>query len=85
MNSTDWIGYLAATLTTVSFVPQVWLSWRTKQVDGISLGMYLVFTVGIALWLVYGVMMSAWPLIMANSITLVLAGTILFLKLRHRR
>ncbi|MBK7502634.1 MAG: D-alanyl-D-alanine carboxypeptidase [Polaromonas sp.] len=58
--SADIIGYIAATLTTVSFVPQAWHTFRTKDVSGISLGMYSVFTVGIALWLVYGLMLSAW-------------------------
>ena len=48
---TDWVGYLAATLTTASFVPQVWLTFRTRNVAGISLGMYAVFTLGTALWL----------------------------------
>jgi MtN3 and saliva related transmembrane protein len=85
MNSTDWIGYVAATLTTISFVPQVRLIWRTRAVEGISLGMYAVFTTGITLWLAYGLMMRAWPLILANSITLLLALTILVLKLKYGR
>lgn len=80
----DIVGYAAAALTTVSFVPQVWLTWRTRQVDGISLGMYAVFTLGIALWLLYGLLLGAWPLILANSVTLALAATILALKLRYR-
>lgn len=50
----ETIGYIAATLTTASFVPQAWHTFRTKDVRGISLGMYSVFTVGIALWLAYG-------------------------------
>lgn len=78
----DLIGYAAAALTTVSFVPQVWLTWRTRRVDGISLAMYGLFTAGIALWLVYGLLLGAWPLIVANSLTLALAASILVLKLR---
>ena len=71
--SWDWVGYLAALLTTVSFAPQAWHTWRTRDVRGISLGMYATFTVGIALWLVYGLLLGAWPLVLANSVTLLLA------------
>ena len=81
--SADVIGYIAATLTTVSFVPQAWHTFSTKDVSGISLGMYSVFTVGIALWLAYGLMLSAWPIVIANVITLVLASLILVMKLRY--
>ena len=81
----DWIGYVAAALTTISFVPQVWMTWRTRDVEGISLGMYCLFTLGIALWLVYGVLQNAWPLILANSVTLTLALCILAMKLRFGR
>jgi MtN3 and saliva related transmembrane protein len=73
----DWIGSLAATLTTVSFVPQAWLTFKTRDVSGISLSMYSAFTAGIALWLVYGILISAWPIVIANSITLLLAAGIL--------
>ena len=73
----DWIGYLAATLTTVSFVPQAWLSFKTRDVSGISLGMYSAFTAGIALWLAYGILISAWSIVIANTITLLLAAGIL--------
>lgn len=78
----DVIGSVAAVLTTASFVPQAWHSFKTRDVSGISLGMYSLFTVGVALWLVYGVLLVAWPLIIANSITLALAVTILGMKLR---
>jgi MtN3 and saliva related transmembrane protein len=73
----DWIGYLAATLTTASFVPQAWLTFKTRDVSGISLGMYSAFTAGIALWLSYGILISAWPIVIANTITLLLAAGIL--------
>ena len=85
MSPTDLIGTLAACLTTVSFVPQAWLSFRTHDVSGISLGMYSVFTVGVALWLAYGLLLNAWPIIVANAITLVLALMILGMKLYFRR
>ncbi len=78
----DLIGSVAAVLTTASFVPQVWHSLKTRDVSGISLGMYSAFTIGVALWLVYGLLLWSWPLIIANSITLALAATILGLKLR---
>jgi MtN3 and saliva related transmembrane protein len=81
----DWVGYAAATLTTASFVPQVWLTWRTKDVSGISLGMYSVFTLGVALWLLYGLGLGAWPVTIANLVTLVLALAILVMKLRYGR
>ncbi len=84
MPPSDLIGYVAATLTTCSFVPQAWLTFRTRDVRGISLGMYSVFTTGVALWLVYGWLAGAWPVVVANAITLVLAAAILGMKLRYR-
>jgi MtN3 and saliva related transmembrane protein len=81
----DLIGTLAACLTTASFVPQVWHTLRTRDVSGISLGMYLVFTIGVALWLAYGLMLDAWPVVVANAITLILALAILTMKLRFMR
>ena len=85
MRSTDFIGYLAAVLTTVSFVPQAWHTFRTRDVAGISLGMYSVFALGVALWLVYGLLLGAWPIVAANAVTLALAGAILGMKLRYSR
>lgn len=82
--STDVVGSLAAGLTTVSFLPQAWLSFRTRDVSGVSLGMYSLFTTGIACWLAYGWLLRAWPIVVANSITLVLALVILAMKLRFR-
>ncbi len=81
---TDAIGSIAACLTTASFVPQVWHTLRTRDVSGISLGMYSLFTVGVALWLVYGILMMAWPIIIANAITTSLALAFLVMKLRYR-
>ena len=80
----DWIGTFAACLTTASFVPQAWHTFRTRDVSGISLGMYCLFTVGVALWLVYGILLVAWPIIIANAITTSLALVILVMKLRYR-
>ncbi|MCM2341146.1 SemiSWEET transporter [Rhodoferax sp.] len=84
MNLTDLIGTLAAVLTTISFLPQALHTFRTKDVRGISLGMYSAFTLGVALWLVYGLLLGAWPVVIANVITLALAATILVMKLRYR-
>lgn len=78
----DAIGSIAAVLTTASFVPQAWHSFKTRDVSGISLGMYSVFTLGVALWLLYGILLYSWPLMIANSITLTLAAAILVMKLR---
>lgn len=85
MQAHDLIGYLAAALTTCSFLPQALHTFRTRDVSGISLGMYSVFTVGIALWLVYGLLLGAWPIVAANAVTLALAGAILGMKLRYSR
>jgi MtN3 and saliva related transmembrane protein len=84
-NTSELVGYVAATLTTCSFMPQAWLTFRTRDVRGISLVMYSTFTLGVALWLAYGVMLRAWPIVFANGITLALAGTVLAMKLRYGR
>ncbi|HTH81273.1 MAG TPA: SemiSWEET transporter [Ramlibacter sp.] len=79
------IGSLAALLTTASFVPQVWHTYRSRDVGGISLGMYIAFAIGVFLWLVYGLMLGAWPIVVANAITLALAVAILAMKIRWSR
>ncbi len=84
MLTTEILGYIAAILTTSSFVPQAWHTFSTRDVSGISLGMYSVFTVGVACWLGYGLLLGAWPVVVANAITLALAATILVMKLRYR-
>jgi MtN3 and saliva related transmembrane protein len=84
MNYTDTIGTLGATLTTVAFMPQVWQTFRTKDVSGISLGMYTVLTIGISLWVIYGWLIVAWPVVIANGVTLSLALAILVMKLRYQ-
>ncbi|MDO9016297.1 MAG: SemiSWEET transporter [Deltaproteobacteria bacterium] len=83
MTGIELIGYAAASLTTASLVPQARLLYRTRNTSGVSLGMYSAFTVGVALWLAYGVLLSAWPVILANVVTLALAVTILAMKLRY--
>lgn len=85
MGAVDYIGMTAGVLTTVAFVPQVVKTWKSRSTKDISLAMFLAFTLGVALWLLYGILLNAWPIILANLVTLVLAGIILTLKLRHRK
>ncbi len=79
----EWAGYIAAVLTTLSFVPQALKTIRTKDTRSISLGMYVVFTIGIVFWLVYGIALHSLPMILSNIVTLILSGTILAMKLKH--
>ncbi|MFO1271794.1 MAG: SemiSWEET transporter [Rubrivivax sp.] len=85
MQLQDWLGYVAATLTTGSFLPQAWLTLRTRDVSGISLGMYSAFTLGVALWLAYGIALGEWPIIIANAFTVTLAAIILATKIAVER
>jgi MtN3 and saliva related transmembrane protein len=82
MDTTDWIGSAAATLTTSAFIPQAWKIWHTRHTADISLGMYALFTLGVTLWLIYGILMTSWPIIVANSVTLILAGVVLAMKIK---
>jgi MtN3 and saliva related transmembrane protein len=84
MQLSDLIGFAAAFLTTASFVPQALHTFRTKDVRGISLAMYSAFVAGILLWLVYGLLLGAWPIVIANAVTLSLATAILAMKLKYR-
>jgi MtN3 and saliva related transmembrane protein len=77
------VGYLAAVSTTVAFVPQVIRAWRTRSTGDISLGMYVLLVVGTLLWLAYGVMTDATPVVAANLVNVCLQGSILYLKLRQ--
>lgn len=79
-----WTGYVAATLTTLAFVPQAVKTLRTRDTRSISVQMYVVFTIGVGFWLVYGIVLRSWPMIIANIITFLLAASILAMKLRWR-
>lgn len=81
----DLIGYGAAFLTTAAFVPQALKSWASGDLSGISLSMYSLFSLGVALWLAYGIALDSWPIILANGITLALASVVLVLKINHLR
>jgi MtN3 and saliva related transmembrane protein len=77
------IGTIAAFCTTVSFVPQALQVYRTKNTDAISLSMYLIFNIGILLWLVYGILIQSAPIIYSNLITFVFACYILIIKIAN--
>ena len=77
------LGYAAATLTTASFVPQAWRTFRTKDVSGISLKMYSLFTLGVAVWLAYGIVLGEVPMMIANASTLLLAIPVLVMRIRY--
>lgn len=79
----EWYGYAAAVLTTAAFVPQAIKTIRSRDTRSISLGMYVIFTAGIAFWFLYGLALGSWPMILSNIVTFLLAATILVLKLRH--
>ncbi len=83
MTKITLIGFLAATCTTLAFLPQVVKTIKSRQTKDISLGMYLIFTMGLVLWLAYGILIQAPPIIIANVVTLFLALWILILKMRH--
>jgi MtN3 and saliva related transmembrane protein len=78
------LGYFAASLTTISFLPQVIQVYRTKNTDAISFWMYLIFSVGVFFWFIYGVMIQAWPVVIANAITLLLSLSILWMKVNEK-
>ncbi|HUW50315.1 MAG TPA: SemiSWEET transporter [Sulfuricella sp.] len=81
----ELIGYFAAFLTTTAFVPQAWKSWRTRDLSGISLPMYALFTLGVALWMAYGLVIGSIPIVIGNAITLLLASVVLGLKVMDTR
>ncbi len=83
--STDYLGYAAAICTTGSFIPQVRMVWRARSASGISSGMYLIFIAGVAMWLGYGIALGAWPIIVANFVTLLLASSVLLMKWHFER
>lgn len=80
----ELIGFIAAILTTVAFIPQVYKVWQTKSVSGMSLTMYLIFFCGVLLWLVYGLIINSLPMIIGNAVTIVLTLIILYFLLRSK-
>jgi MtN3 and saliva related transmembrane protein len=84
MTLIDLIGFAAGVLTTISFIPQVLRTWRLRSARDVSLGMYAVFTSGLVLWLLYGVLIGSWPIIVANVFTVALTISILVMVIRYR-
>ena len=84
IENVEIIGFVAAVLTTSAFVPQVYKTWKTKSAESLSLTMYLVFFVGIILWLIYGIFINSLAIILANAITAFLALSLIFFKLRYK-
>ncbi|MBL7857184.1 MAG: SemiSWEET family sugar transporter [Cyclobacteriaceae bacterium] len=84
MNETQILGLVAGSCTTVAFLPQVVKTWKSRSAKDLSLGMFSFFCFGVLLWLVYGIMVKDIPVIAANMVTLMLASTLLFFKLRFK-
>jgi MtN3 and saliva related transmembrane protein len=84
MGMTDAIGFLAGALTTIAFVPQALKMYTTKSGKDVSARMLTIFSVGVILWLIYGIMIESVPMILANVATLILSATIIALKIRYR-
>ncbi len=82
MDTTTILGYVAGALTTMSLVPQVMKIWKTKSARDVSLGMFLIFSVGISLWIAYGVSLHSMPIIIANTVSLLLGFIVLGMKLK---
>jgi MtN3 and saliva related transmembrane protein len=77
------VGYLAACLTTVAFVPQAWMSWKRKKAEGVSLSMYVIFISGLIMWLIYGLYLGSGPIVVSNIVTIGLASFILGMKVKY--
>lgn len=84
MNANDTLGLIAGALTSISFLPQVIKTWRSKSARDLSLGMFGIFSAGVSLWLVYGILVNSIPVIAANALTLVLCLVILYFKLKFK-
>ena len=84
MNYVEIIGLLAAVCTTIAFLPQVVKTWKSKSAKDLSLGMFSLFFTGVGLWLAYGILQQDLPIILANGVTLILAGSLLFFKLTYK-
>ena len=85
ISMTDAIGFLAGALTTIAFVPQALKIYTSKSGKDVSARMLLIFSAGLILWLIYGIMIESLPVILANVVTLILSGTIIALKIRYSR
>lgn len=84
LNIISYLGFLAGAFTTIAFLPQSIQTWKTKSTKDISLGMYLIFCTGVILWLIYGILITDYPIIVTNCVTLLLALSILYFKLAYK-
>jgi len=84
MRITTMLGFMAAILTTISFLPQVLRTWRRKHGDDLSWSMLLTFSAGVVLWMIYGILLRSAPIVVANAVTLVFLIAIIYLKMRYR-
>lgn len=84
MEATNLLGLAAGALTTLAFLPQVIKTWKTRSTHDISAAMFAIFSTGLVLWLIYGIHIDSWPIIVANIVTLVLSLTLLYFKIRYR-
>ncbi|MGQ0812248.1 MAG: SemiSWEET transporter [Nitrospiraceae bacterium] len=83
MDFVTGLGFAAGTLTTIAFLPQLTRTWKTKSAEDVSLAMLLTFSTGVLLWIIYGLYLNAWPIILANGVTIILTAAILVLKIRY--
>ena len=83
MKNIDLLGFMAAALTTIAFVPQLVKTWQTKSAGDVAFGMLFTFCTGVFLWLLYGIFIQSWPVIVANFLTLIFNLLILSLKIRY--
>jgi MtN3 and saliva related transmembrane protein len=84
MNVVQLLGLTAGMFTTIAFLPQVIKTWKSRSAKDLSLGMFSLFCAGVAMWLAYGLLVGDLPVIAANMLTLMLASTLLFFKLRFK-
>lgn len=85
MDIASWLGFVAGACTTAAFVPQVLKTWRTRSAEDVSLATFAIFGFGVLLWLVYGLYIDSWPIVIANGITLILASAMVVFTWRYRR
>ena len=78
------LGSLAAMLTTASFLPQAWNIYKTKDTEAISLWMYIIYSIGVFLWVAYGILIQSWPMVIANAVTMAISLWILWMKMGHK-
>lgn len=84
-NHIEIVGLIAAFLTTASFLPQVYKTWKTKDVSSLSLPMFLMFFLGVVMWLIYGIFINSLPIIIANTITVISSFILVYFKIKYNK